>query len=139
MTACRFSIQITAAVLFLLASACQAQDDAKVVALESNDCAPVGDLRGDAEAGTAAHEENCAECHGYDGRAEVIVMHMDEPPRDQTDVEYMKTLSDLFLYLAICRGGEAVGRSLVMPGWGDFFTDQEIRDLIAWIRTFSGT
>jgi hypothetical protein len=64
---------------------------------------------------------------------------MDEPPRDETDVEYMKTLSDLFIYLAICKGGEQVGRSLVMPAWGDFFADQEIRDMIAHIRTFSGT
>lgn len=114
-------------------------NDQRQVALESNSCAPEGDIRGDAEAGEALHVENCAECHGYDGRAEVIVMHMDEPPRDQTDVEYMKTLSDLFLYLAICKGGDAVGRSLVMPAWGDFFTDQEIRDMVAWIRTFSGT
>ena len=117
----------------------QPATDQRVVALESNSCAPEGDIRGDAEAGSALHVENCAECHGYDGKAEVIVMHMDEPPRDQTDVEYMNTLSDLFLYLAICKGGEAVGRSLVMSAWGDFFTDQEIRDMVAWIRTFSGT
>ena len=81
--------------------------------------------------------EHCAECHGYDGKAEVIVMHMDEPPRDQTDVEYMKLLNDQFLYLAICKGGEAIGKSIVMPGWGDMLTDQDIRDLVAWIRTFS--
>jgi len=116
-----------------------ADDQEKVVALESNQCAPAGELRGDAEAGAALHVENCAECHGFDGKAEVIVMHMDEPPRDQTDPEYMETLSDLFLYLAICKGGDAVGRSLVMPGWGDYFTDQEIRDMVAWIRTFSET
>jgi mono/diheme cytochrome c family protein len=111
----------------------------ETVALESNNCAPTGDLRGDVERGRVIHDESCAECHGYDGKAEVIVMHMDEPPRDETDVEYMKTLSDLFLYLAICKGGEAVGRSLVMPGWGDYFTDQEIRDLVAYVRSFSGT
>ena len=114
-------------------------DDKVPVALEANSCAPAGDIRGDAEAGAELHLENCAECHGYDGKAEVIVMHMDEPPRDQTDAEYMNTLSDLFLYLAICKGGEAVGRSLVMSAWGDYFTDQEIRDMVAWIRTFSGT
>jgi len=108
-------------------------------ALVSNGCTPTGNLRGDANAGQDIHLENCAECHGYDGKAEVIVMHMDEPPRDQTDVEYMQTLNDAFLYLAICRGGDAVGRSIVMPPWGDLLTDQEIKDLIAWIRTFSGT
>lgn len=108
-------------------------------ALTANGCTPTGDLRGDAEAGQDIHLEHCAECHGYDGKAEVIVMHMDEPPRDQTDAEYMASLSDAFLYLAICRGGEAVGRSIVMPGWGDVMTDQEIKDLVAWVRTFSET
>ncbi|MAF84119.1 MAG: cytochrome c [Gammaproteobacteria bacterium] len=108
-------------------------------ALETNNCAATGNLRGDAQAGQDVHLEHCAECHGYDGKAEVIVMHMDEPPHDQTDVEYMKKLNDQFLYLAICKGGEAIGKSLVMPGWGDLLTDQEIRDLVAWIRTFSET
>lgn len=117
----------------------QANADDKTVALDANNCTPTGELRGDADRGAALHAENCAECHGYDGKAEVIVMHMDEPPRDETDVAYMETLSDLFMYLAICKGGDEVGRSLVMPAWGDFFTDQEIRDLIAHIRTFSGT
>jgi len=120
--------------MFGLPIACTAEP-----ALESNNCAPTGELRGDAEAGQGIHLEHCAECHGYDGKAEVIVMHMDEPPRDQTDVEYMTTLNDAFLYLAVCSGGEAVGRSIIMPGWGDMLTDQEIKDLVAWIRTFSGT
>jgi len=132
-------IQSLSALALCLLTSIALADDKAPVALESNSCAPAGDIRGDAEAGAELHLESCAECHGYDGKAEVIVMHMDEPPRDQTDVEYMKTLSDLFLYLAICKGGEAVGRSLVMPAWGDFFTDQEIRDMVAWIRTFSGT
>lgn len=109
-------------------------------ALESNNCTPPSEnIRGDAQRGQGIHLEHCAECHGYDGRAEVIVMHMDEPPHDQTDVEYMKTLNDAFLYLAICSGGEAVGRSLVMPLWGDVLSDQDIRDLVAWVRTFSDT
>jgi len=130
------------AVLILVITACaqpQVNADDKVVALEANNCEPSGDLRGDTERGAILHEENCAECHGYDGKAEVIVMHMDEPPRDQTDVEYMTTLNDAFLYLAICSGGDAVGRSIIMPAWGDMLTDQEIKDLVAWIRTFSGT
>lgn len=108
-------------------------------ALVGNDCTPAGELRGNADDGQDIHLEHCAECHGYDGKAEVIVMHMDEPPRDQTDAEYMNSLNDAFLYLAICSGGEAVGRSIVMPSWGDMLTDQEIKDLVAWIRTFSET
>ena len=132
---------LAAGLAFLIAAfgSMQVNADDKEPALETNNCAPSGELRGDAEHGAELHMENCAECHGYDGKAEVIVMHMDEPPRDETDVEYMKSLSDLFMYLAICKGGEHVGRSLVMPAWGDYFTDQEIRDLIAHVRSFSGT
>ena len=109
-------------------------------AFDTNKCVPpLEGIRGDADNGQDLHLENCAECHGYDGKAEVIVMHMDEPPRDQTDAEYMQQLPDAFLFLAICNGGEGVGRSLVMPRWGDFFTNQEIYDLIAHIRSFSET
>ena len=106
----------------------------------TNNCGPVGDnLRGDPERGKAMHLEHCVACHGLSGKADVVVMHMDETPRDQSDAELMKTLPDAYLYIAICRGGEGVGRSYVMSPWGDYFTDQEIKDLIAWIRTFSAT
>lgn len=96
-------------------------------------------LRGDPDNGQELHLEHCASCHGLEGAADVVVMHMDETPADQSDPEYMKTIPDGYLYLAICRGGEGIGKSVVMAPWGDFFSDQEIRDLIAWIRTFSGT
>jgi mono/diheme cytochrome c family protein len=118
---------------------CAAHSAVAESALDSHDCVPTGDLTGNADNGQALHVEHCAECHGIDGKAEVIVMHMDEPPRDQSDAQYMSTLSDAFLYLAICRGGDAVGRSIVMPPWGDFMSDAEIKDLVAWIRTFVET
>ena len=108
-------------------------------ALTSVNCTPAGELRGDAERGAAIHLEHCAQCHGVDGKADAIVMHMDVPPKDQSDPVYMKTLPDEFLYLAVCKGGEAVGRNFIMPAWGDLFSDQDIKDLIAQMRTFSGT
>jgi mono/diheme cytochrome c family protein len=74
-----------------------------------------------------------------DGKSEVIVMHMDEPPKDQSDPVYMKTLPDEYLYLVICKGGAALGKNFIMPQFSDVISDQDIRDLIAWIRTFSGT
>jgi mono/diheme cytochrome c family protein len=127
----------------LLASLCATGaavgGDSPATALATNDCAPTGDLRGDAQRGKPLHIQNCAECHGADGKAQVIVMHMDTTPKDQSDAAYMKNLPDAYLYLAICKGGQAVGKDHVMPGWGGTLSDQDIRDLVAWVRTFSGT
>ena len=125
--------------LVLLSAAVAVPAVAAESALKSVNCTPLGEIRGDVERGAALHLKHCAECHGEDGKAEVIVMHMDTPPKDQSDPEYMKTLPDAFLYLAVCKGGEAVGRNYIMPAWGDLLTDQDIKDLVAQIRTFSGT
>ncbi len=108
-------------------------------ALADASCVPAGQLRGDAANGAVLHRQYCAECHGASGKGDVIVMHMDTPPKDQSDPAYMKTLPDSFLYLAICKGGEAVGRSFIMPAWGDLLSDQDVKDLVARIRAFSGT
>lgn len=113
-----------------------AGNTAEQTALATNNCGPQGDLRGDAERGAPVHKAWCAECHGEDGKAEVIIMHMDEPPPDQSDPEYLDKLPDSYLYLAICRGGPGVGKSYVMSAWGDFLSDQQIRDLVAFVRTF---
>ena len=102
-------------------------------------CVPSGELRGDAKRGAPLHLQHCAACHGVDGKSEVIVMHMDEPPKDQSDPVYMKTLPDEYLYLVICKGGAALGKNFIMPEFGGVISDQDIRDLVAWIRTFSGT
>lgn len=102
-------------------------------------CTPSGELRGDAKRGAPLHLQHCAACHGVDGKSEVIVMHMDEPPKDQSDPLYMKTLPDEYLYLVVCKGGAALGKNFIMPEFGGVISDQDIRDLIAWIRTFSGT
>jgi len=124
--------------IFTAVNPCMAEEP-RVTAQDFSNCVPTGNLRGDPENGKTLHVEHCAACHGMTGAADVVVMHMDETPKDQGDPKYMKQLLDEYLYLAICKGGEGVGKSYVMSPWGDFFTEQEIRDLIAWVRTFSGT
>ena len=129
------------AMVLALVSVSALADSTKVFALDQNQCTPTpaAELRGDPSNGQALHVEHCAACHGAHGRSEVVVMHMDETPQDQSDAEYMKNLPDVYLYLAICKGGEGVGKSYVMSPWGDYFSHQEITDMIAWIRTFSNT
>jgi len=133
------SVLLAILLLGLAAGDALAQVAEQDSALATTDCSPRGELRGNPARGAELHLQDCAECHGDTGKVDVIVMHMDEPPRDQSDAQYMNTLTDAFLYLAICRGGADVGRSIVMPAWGDYYSDQEIKDLVAHIRTFSGT
>ena len=121
--------------LFLAALPASAADPA----LKAINCVPAGQMRGSVERGAALHVKYCAECHGADGKADVIVMHMDTPPKDQSDPVYMKTLSDEYLYLVVCKGGLGVGKNFVMPAWGDLLSDQDIKDLVAQIRALSGT
>jgi mono/diheme cytochrome c family protein len=135
----RSGAPLLALALLVAATAATAADAPPGSALATNGCAPTGELRGDPARGKALHLEHCAECHGLDGKAEVIVMHMDTTPKDQSDAAYMKTLPDAYLYLAICKGGQDVGKNFVMPAWGPHLSDRDIRDLVAWVRTFSGT
>ena len=98
------------AMTLTLASVSALADATKVFALDENQCTPppAAELRGDPSNGQALHVEHCAACHGANGRSEVVVMHMDETPQDQSDTDYMKNLPDVYLYLAICKGGEGV-------------------------------
>ena len=127
------------AALPLVGTPAGASDTARPTsALATGACEPAGELRGDADSGANLHVRHCATCHGPDGSGEVAIRN-DVPPRDQSDPDYMSTLSDEFLYTAICKGGEAVGMHYIMPAWGDVFSDDDIRNLIAYIRSFSGT
>jgi cytochrome c oxidase cbb3-type subunit 3 len=51
-----------------------------------------------------------------------------------TDKAGMADKRDLDLYFAIFDGGEAVGKSTFMPAWGGLLKEQEISDVIAYIR-----
>jgi len=56
-------------------------------------------------------------------------------PRDFTDCARMKAMSDDTLFTAIKEGGEAVHLSKDMPAWKDGMDDDEIHDLIAYVRS----
>jgi mono/diheme cytochrome c family protein len=49
----------------------------------------------------------------------------------------MNKLPDQFLFDIISKGGQAVGKSPFMPGWGNQFREKQIRDLITYIRSLA--
>jgi mono/diheme cytochrome c family protein len=49
----------------------------------------------------------------------------------------MNQLNDKFLLDIISKGGSAVGKSPMMPGWGGQFKEAEVRDILAYVRSIA--
>ncbi|MCP4326932.1 MAG: cytochrome c [Alphaproteobacteria bacterium] len=77
----------------------------------------------------------CITCHGWglqgDGPS---AMEIEPRPRILTEGDYMNQKSNLQLFSVIKGGGEAVNLSSSMPAWGNFLQDQDIWNVVAWIR-----
>jgi len=78
----------------------------------------------------------CSKCHGTEGKGDGPQADaLTTKPRDFTDCARMKGLTDDTLFTAIKEGGEAVHLSKDMPAWKDGMDDDEIHDLIAYVRS----
>jgi len=82
--------------------------------------------------GEIVFKTNCILCHGVNGdgmgRASVL---FDPPPADLT----LSDKNDVYKKMIITMGGEAMGRSSVMPIWGMELSEAEIDDVVAYLRT----
>lgn len=97
-------------------------------------------MQGNVVKGRRTFQVYCAFCHGGDGKGQDAISRvLNPPPTDLTDRSRMGTLTDADLYFTILGGGEAVGHSDFMPTWGEVLTENEIRDLIAFIGILSGS
>ena len=73
-------------------------------------------LTGDAECGTATYQTNCQGCHGADGDGPV-----------GTNLQGWVMTEESVNAIIDGKGS--------MPGFGNYFTDQEIADLVAFVET----
>ena len=98
---------------------------------------------GDADQGEAIYAKRCLLCHGEEGDGDGAgAERLNPPPRDFTEAQYkFKTTgfddivpNDADLYRMIGDGMPGTA----MPGWSDMLSEQEIWDLIAYIKTFAG-
>ena len=101
--------------------------------------APAGaSSRGDANRGKAVYAQYCASCHGVRGDGKGPAgLALNPHPTNFRDAERMSKLTDDTLFRAIRDGGSAVGKSALMPAWKGTLSDAQIRDVIAYVRTFS--
>ena len=79
----------------------------------------------------------CSVCHGIDGKGDGPSAQGLEPkPADFTNCQAMAKDSDVVLFKIIKGGGQSIGRSTVMPAWGYSLSDEQIRELVKFVRSF---
>ncbi len=97
-------------------------------------------LAADAENGRTLYRGYCTQCHGLEGDGfGVNAPDMEVAPKDHTETAEMQARSDADLFKAIKQGGKAVDKSVLMPNWDANMSDDEIRDLVAYLRVLSNT
>lgn len=82
----------------------------------------------------------CVQCHGInrDGNG-INSAVMAVKPRDHTDTKAMGDTPDETLFKAIKEGGLAVNKSGLMPKWEGVMNDDEIKELVTYLRFVSKT
>ena len=92
-------------------------------------------VAGDVSKGRDIYLRYCSGCHGEDGRGEAKTFR---PNVGNLSVkQLMDELSDEYLFVVIQKGGAAVGKNAAMPAWSAQLGDDEIRDVVAFVRTLS--
>jgi len=95
---------------------------------------------GDAAKGKQKYQQLCGACHGQSGKGDgPTAAALPVKPRDHTDASYMGKLTDKQIFDTIKLGGDAMGKSPIMPKWGGILTDQQIQDVVVYIRSLSGS
>lgn len=98
-------------------------------------------LAGDPEAissGSKLFIANCATCHGESGEGDgPASAGLDPKPAALSNGELLSDLSDAYLYWRIAEGGSADPFKSAMPAWKGIFGDEQIWQLITFIRSLS--
>ncbi len=90
-----------------------------------------------ADTAAANYKDLCSKCHGPSGKGNgAEAKTLNPKPADYTDCKKMSPIPDATLFKAIKSGGQSVGKSKDMPAWGEALSDQEIHDLVAYVRSF---
>jgi mono/diheme cytochrome c family protein len=118
-----------AATLLACASVALADDEAAApLPRETADAAVVR--------GSIVFKTYCVLCHGVTGKGDGRAARMYTPrPANLT----VSPFNDQYKEMIIRGGGPSVGRSPFMPPWGDELTEEQIKDLVAFLRELRKT
>jgi mono/diheme cytochrome c family protein len=80
----------------------------------------------------------CSSCHGDDGKGDGPASRsLPVKPANHTDGAVMNKFTDKFLLEIIAKGGGAVGKSAMMPGWGGQLKENQLQDIVAYVRSIA--
>jgi mono/diheme cytochrome c family protein len=82
------------------------------------------------------YQENCAGCHGPDGKAQTRLGRK-SGAKDLTNRASMTKLSDADIFATIKSGRKNAKGEETMEAFGPVLADKEITELVAFVRTFS--
>jgi mono/diheme cytochrome c family protein len=100
--------------------------------------APAPGGKADASKGAPLYATNCASCHGPKGDGDGPVgAALNPKPAKHSDGSYMNPLTNEHLFKTIKEGGAAVGKSPMMAPWGGVMTDDQIWDVVAFVRSLA--
>ncbi len=98
-------------------------------------------IKGDVQRGKSLYTRYCSICHGDKGRGDgpmaEVLGELGPAPLDFTNKELMAIRSNTDFFFAILGGGERGGKSSYMPRWGGILSEQEIWDLVAYLRSLA--
>lgn len=87
----------------------------------------------DATAGKTKYDLLCVSCHGATGQGDgVAAAALNPKPKNlqkttKTDAELTKIIKE---------GGASMGMSALMPAWGATLKENDIADIVAYIKSF---
>jgi mono/diheme cytochrome c family protein len=84
--------------------------------------------------GSIVFQNYCVTCHGVnaDGKGRAAKLYDPKPANLR-----VSPYNDQYKELIIRGGGERVGRSKFMPPWGQELTDEQIGDVVSFLRSIS--
>ena len=96
---------------------------------------------GDADAVAAGQElfvTNCVTCHGPEGAGDgAAAVGLDPKPANLGDNEMMSMLSDGYLFWRVSKGGLTEPFNSAMPAWETGLTNEQLWQIISYVRTFT--
>lgn len=94
--------------------------------------------KGDPAKGKASFDQLCASCHGASGKGDgPAAAALNPKPKDLVDKGYVKGLKEDYIKKIIKEGGQAVGKSPMMPPMGASLKDDDIESVIAYLRSIA--